>query len=40
VTMIKQLALCAQGLGKKMVRKLFIEALSDGNGKRACHVGC
>jgi hypothetical protein len=33
--LIKQLALCGQGLGKKTVRRIFIEALKDGTGKRS-----
>ena len=32
--LIKQLALCGQGLGKKIVRRIFIEALRDGLGKQ------
>jgi hypothetical protein len=32
--LIKQLALCGQGLGKKTVRRIFIEALKDGTGKQ------
>jgi hypothetical protein len=30
--LIKQLALCGQGLGKKAVRKIIAEALRDGSG--------
>ena len=33
--LIKQLALCGQGLGKKLVRRIFTEALTDGTGKRS-----
>ena len=33
--LIKQLALCGQGLGKKIVRRIFIEALDDGTGKQS-----
>ena len=33
--LIKQLALCGQGLGKKIVRRIFTEALEDGTGKRS-----
>ena len=32
--LIKQLALCGQGLGKKTVRRIFNEALKDGLGKQ------
>jgi hypothetical protein len=33
--LIKQLALCGQVLGKKTVRRIFMEALKDGTGKRS-----
>ena len=38
--LIKQLALCGQGLGKKIVRRIFLEALRDGTSKQTISRSC